>query len=379
MPTGTTTYGFQKPTVGGDTDVWGGFVNDMMDKVDDILDGTLPITPAAGNDIDIVGTNAATNTVTTLLTLNSQSSGTPAVGIGAGLAFAAETGVGNTEVGAVIQAVTTDVTSTSEDFDLVFRTMAAGAAAAERMRVKSTGELDLSVGLQRGGVNAFVLRGNLAPITSGTAATYTPTAGTRAIEVIVIGGGGGGGGADGQGAGTAGAAGGGGSGGVVSMLITTVAASYTYTIGAGGTAGVGLAGADGGTGGNTTFAGGAVSITASGGLGGVGRTASSGGGIRGSGGVGGAATGGDINLDGAKGNTAYTSGANQLSVGDGASITPYGTGGAGAAISGSTGGAVGSAGNGFGAGGGGAAVATETTNYAGGAGAGGAILIREYF
>ena len=141
MPTTTTTYALQKPTVGGDSDVWGGLINDNADKLDDILDGTLPITPAAGNDIDIVGTNAATNTVTTLLTLNSQSTGTPAAGIGSALAFAAETAAGNTEVGAVIEAVTTDVTSTSEDFDLVIKTMAGGATAAERLRVKSTGQL----------------------------------------------------------------------------------------------------------------------------------------------------------------------------------------------------------------------------------------------
>lgn len=141
MPTTTTTYRLSKPTVGGDADVWGTELNNNADKLDDVLDGTLPITPAAGNDIDIVGTNAATNTVTTLLTLNSQSSGTPAAGIGSALAFAAETAAGNTEVGVVLEAVTTDVTAASEDFDLVIKTMAAGATAAERVRVRSTGQL----------------------------------------------------------------------------------------------------------------------------------------------------------------------------------------------------------------------------------------------
>lgn len=372
MPTGTTTYGFQKPTVGGDADVWGGFVNDMMDKVDDVLDGTLPITPAAGNDIDIVGTNAATNTVTTLLTLNSQSSGTPAVGIGAGLAFAAETGVGNTEVGAVIQAVTTDVTSTSEDFDLVFRTMAAGGAAAERMRLSASG-------LQLHGTNAYTLR-SIQYLTSGTAATYTTPSNCRALRVICLGGGGGGGGVDGQGAGTAGVGGGGQAGGFVERFITSPQASYTYTIGAAGTAGAGLSGGNGGDGGTTTFSGGAVSMSAGGGAGANGRLASSATGARGLAGTGGgAATGGDLNVTGQAGVSAFTYSGVQTSTPDGGSCMPYGTCGRGGTVNGTTGGLAGTAGAGYGAGGGGGCVVAETTNYAGGAGAPGVIIVEEYF
>lgn len=83
--------------------------------------------------------SAATNTVTTVATLRSTSTGTPAAGIGVALDFAAETAAGNNEIGARIGAVTTDVTSTSEDFDLVFSAMAAGAAVAERGRITSKG------------------------------------------------------------------------------------------------------------------------------------------------------------------------------------------------------------------------------------------------
>jgi hypothetical protein len=84
---------------------------------------------------------AATNTVTQIGRFTSTSSGTPAAGIGVGVEFEVETAAGNNEVGATIEAVTTDVTSTSEDFDLVFKTMDAGAAAAERFRIKSTNTL----------------------------------------------------------------------------------------------------------------------------------------------------------------------------------------------------------------------------------------------
>ena len=45
MATNTTTYSFQKPTVGGDEDAWGGYLNANWDSVDDLLDGTTAIAP----------------------------------------------------------------------------------------------------------------------------------------------------------------------------------------------------------------------------------------------------------------------------------------------------------------------------------------------
>ena len=71
MPANTTTYSFQKPTVGGDEDAWGGYLNGNWDKTDDLLDGTTPVT---GIDINsgtidgvvIGGASAAAATFTTL-------------------------------------------------------------------------------------------------------------------------------------------------------------------------------------------------------------------------------------------------------------------------------------------------------------------------
>lgn len=80
---------------------------------------------------------ATTNAVTYAQRLTSTSSGTPANGIGVGLEFEVETAAGNNEVGATIEAVTTDVTSTSEDFDVVIKAMTAGATAAEVARFKN--------------------------------------------------------------------------------------------------------------------------------------------------------------------------------------------------------------------------------------------------
>lgn len=213
--------------------------------------------------------------------------------------------------------------------------------------------------------------GGITRLTSGTAATYTPSAGTRAILVRMCGGGGGGGGADGQGAGTAGMAGPGGGAGSCERFITALAASYTYTIGAGGAGGA--AGANNGSdGGNTTFSGGSVSMTANGGKGGEGTLANS---VDNSnyGGEGGSASGGSVNLAGRAGNYSFSSGGqNRIPGVAGASI--YGGG-----VRGDRGSTDGVAGINFGGGGAGAGVTGVATNYSGGSGKAGIIEIWEYF
>ena len=55
--------------------------------------------------------------------------------------FVSDTAVGNKEVGATIEAITTDISSGLEDFDLTFNVMAEGQTASEQMRIKSTGGL----------------------------------------------------------------------------------------------------------------------------------------------------------------------------------------------------------------------------------------------
>lgn len=49
MASNTASYSFYLPTVGGDTNSWGGYLNSNWDDVDDLLDGT---TPVDGVDID---------------------------------------------------------------------------------------------------------------------------------------------------------------------------------------------------------------------------------------------------------------------------------------------------------------------------------------
>ena len=116
-------------------------------------------------------------------------------------------------------------------------------------------------------------------LTSGAGATYTPGADVSAMIVDGVGGGGGAGGADGQGPGTIALPTAGSGGGWFSLFIVNPAASYTYTIGAGGTGGA--AGNNNGTaGGTTSFTDGTNTATAPGGGGGGGHLGSSGAGAR---------------------------------------------------------------------------------------------------
>jgi hypothetical protein len=85
-------------------------------------------------------TTALTNAVSTVGKIAHATSGTEANGIGLELQFAQET-TGGEEIGAEIEVVTTDVTSTSEDFDIVFKNMDAGAAADETVRFDSDGAI----------------------------------------------------------------------------------------------------------------------------------------------------------------------------------------------------------------------------------------------
>jgi hypothetical protein len=70
--------------------------------------------------------------------------GIPAIGTGTGIDFETYVGSGNYVIGSSIKSVSTDITISSEDFDLVFNTMTNGAAAAEKLRVQSNGYLKLA-------------------------------------------------------------------------------------------------------------------------------------------------------------------------------------------------------------------------------------------
>lgn len=207
--------------------------------------------------------------------------------------------------------------------------------------------------------------------TTGTAATYTPPAGCRFLLVELIGGGGGGGGTS-TSAGAAAVGGGGGAGAVTETFFTTVAATYTYTVGAAGSAGSTSAG-NGGNGGDTLFG----TMIAKGGSGGLGQAFGTTVAFA-AGGAGGLASGGvgDLKIDGEAGT--YGNRSTGL-------IAVSGQGGSGAGDLGGGGGihqagaGVGANGGNYGAGGSGGSVLNNSAAVAGGTGAVGAILISELY
>ena len=210
-----------------------------------------------------------------------------------------------------------------------------------------------------GGLHSFQI------FTSGTAATYTKPANVTSILIELVGGGGAGGGATGN-TGTVSAGGGGGGGGYARLYVASASGTYTYTVGAGGTAGT-AGNNPGNNGGTTTFS--ASSLQATGGTGGGGMgapiatTAANS-----AGGAGGIGSNGDLNIKGDGG----TQGFSALGATNGA-IMP-GTGGS----SHFGGGATGFTQTGGNYGGGGSGAVATTSSTAGGTGAAGLIVVWEF-
>jgi hypothetical protein len=206
--------------------------------------------------------------------------------------------------------------------------------------------------------------------------TYTVPSGVSTIMVEMIGSGGAGGSSAGS-TNNAGAGGGGGAGAYGRKIVTSLAASYKYTIGTGGTAG-GTGNNSGGNGNPTCFgtnntACTTPTITCAGGNGGSGSGVAGTTNVSSNGGTGGTCTSADVTYAGAAGgNGSRWLGTAALS-GYGAGTT-FGSGGSAIGISG-TGGAASS--GSYGAGGGGGC-SIGNTNSQGGAGQQGVIIIWEF-
>ena len=131
-------------------------------------DSEVNITHVADTGVTLNVENSTTNAVTDLLKLQVQSSGTPAVGIGTGIEFSTETAAGTLETGGVIESVTTGLTPTSEEFDMVFKTMSSGATAAERLKLNGSGATIGNINLNGNSITSTDTNGNLALTPNGT-------------------------------------------------------------------------------------------------------------------------------------------------------------------------------------------------------------------
>jgi len=169
------------------------------------VNGNTTLGDASGDTVTInAGTLTAPNTITFAVDdattagisypvkIQHTTSGTPAAGIGSGLQFIAETSASTNKTGMQIEAVTTDVTVASEDFDYVLKLMQNGSAAAERFRVNSAGDGTLVGDLAVNGgdvtttqttfnlLNTTVTTGNL--FGAGTSISIGAATGTTTIN-----------------------------------------------------------------------------------------------------------------------------------------------------------------------------------------------------
>ena len=101
------------------------------------------LTPSTSTGV-FTTNDASSSSVTNVISATHTTTGTPVAGIGVSYSWITETANGNNETGSIIESVSTDVSSGSEDFDLVFKNMAAGAAASEVMRITSAGVVTAS-------------------------------------------------------------------------------------------------------------------------------------------------------------------------------------------------------------------------------------------
>jgi hypothetical protein len=98
----------------------------------------------ANKDPVLATTTANTNTPATAATLSHQStSGSVTAGIGVRLDFVCQTAVSNTKIGARLSAVTTNVGSGTEAFDLQVLLMSGGAAATLAAKFTSAGNFGI--------------------------------------------------------------------------------------------------------------------------------------------------------------------------------------------------------------------------------------------
>ena len=131
-------------------------------------DGEVTLTHEHNVGVTLNVENSGTNSVTDILKLQAQSSGTPAVGIGTGIEFSTETAAGNLETGGVIESSASGLTPTSEEFDMIFKTMSSGGAAAERLKLNGSGATIGNINVDGNTIVSTDSNGNIVLTPNGT-------------------------------------------------------------------------------------------------------------------------------------------------------------------------------------------------------------------
>ena len=116
-------------TVDGDTTLGNASTDTVTINADSV---------AIPNTLTFTTNDANTNTVSFPIKLVHGTTGTPQLGIGTGIQLITETTDGVNRIGATIESITTDINSSTEDFDFVIRQMIAGNAAVQTLKLNST-------------------------------------------------------------------------------------------------------------------------------------------------------------------------------------------------------------------------------------------------
>ena len=83
------------------------------------------------------------------------------------LKFSTETAAGNLETGGVIETSASGLTPTSEEFDMIFKTMSSGAAA-ERLKLNGSGATIGNINVDGNTIISTDTNGNIALTPNGT-------------------------------------------------------------------------------------------------------------------------------------------------------------------------------------------------------------------
>jgi hypothetical protein len=133
--TTTTTFGLVKPEVGASEDTWGTKINENLDKVDDLLDGTTAIKPNLSEGLWKVGGTAVTSTAAELNILDGVTASTAELN-------QLDTNTFTADITIPDKIIHAGDTNTAIRFPAA-DTVTVETAGVERMRITSTGNVGI--------------------------------------------------------------------------------------------------------------------------------------------------------------------------------------------------------------------------------------------